>query len=290
MEKQLRVMVVGAHPDDCDFNYGGIALQYAALGHKVKFLSLCNGCYGHHVMTPEQTAARRYLETQASANVAGIEYDVWDVNDCELEASLENRKRLIRDIRTFQPDILFSHRPNDYHADHRNASILVQDASYLLIVPGFCPEVPAMRKMPTILYCWDRFQQPPFRADVVVGIDKVIDKKFEMMHCHESQVYEWLPYSHCQDHTVPQDKSQRLEWLHGEKIDRDADPDDSYILSATFPGHTELDEAWLASTYRKELIQRYGEAGHHIHFAEAFGGCEYGTPLTKERIDELFPF
>ena len=103
-------------------------------------------------------------------------------------------------------------------------------------------------------------------------------------------VYEWLPYSHCQEHTVPQEKEKRLEWLHGEKIDRNAAPDDAYVTTATFPGHTELDEAWLASTYRKELIERYGEAGRNIHFAEAFGRCEYGTPLTKERIPELFPF
>lgn len=290
MEKQLRIMVVGAHPDDCDFSYGGIALKYAAAGHKVKFLSLCNGCYGHHIMTPQETAARRYLETQAAASVAGIEYDVWDVNDCELMADMENRKRLVREIRAFQPDVLFSHRPNDYHADHRNAAVLVQDASYLLIVPGFCPEVPAMRVMPTILYCWDRFQQPPFRADVVIGIDDVIDKKFEMMDCHVSQVYEWLPYSHCEEDHVPAEPAKRLQWLHGEPIDRSSEPEDEKILTQHIQPHSEADEAWLASIYRQKLIGRYGEAGRNIHFAEAFGACEYGTPLTEESQKTLFPF
>lgn len=290
MERQLRVMVVGAHPDDCDFCYGGIALKYAAAGHKVKFLSLCNGCYGHHVMPPKETAARRYLETQEAAKVAGIEYDVWDVDDCSIEATMENRKRLIREIREFHPDILFSHRTNDYHADHRNAAILVQDASYLLIVPGFCPEVPAMRKMPTILYCWDRFKEPPFKVDVVIGIDDVIDKKFEMFDCHVSQVYEWLPYSHCEEHTVPADPAKRLEWLHGNPIDRNSLPDDERILMIDPKNHSEEDEAYLASLYRKELIERYGEAGRKIHFAEAFGVSEYGTQLTEESVKELFPF
>lgn len=288
--EQLRIMVVGAHPDDCDFNYGGIALKYAALGHKVKFLSLCNGCYGHHEMTPAQTAARRYGEIKAAAKVAGIEYDAWDVNDCELVADLENRKRLVREIRAFRPDVLFTHRTNDYHADHRNAAVLVQDASYLLIVPGFCPEVPAMRKMPTILSCWDRFRQPPFRADVVIGIDDVIDKKFEMMDCHVSQVYEWLPYSHCQEDTVPQDPAKRLRWLHGTPIDRDAAPDDEAILTKPIQPHSEEDEAYLASLYRDMLVSRYGEAGKQIHFAEAFGASEYGTPLTESSAKELFPF
>ena len=290
MERQLRVMVVGAHPDDCDFSYGGIALKYAAAGHKVKFLSLCNGCYGHHVMTPKETAARRYLETQEAAKIAGIEYCVWDVDDCTIEATMENRKRLIREIREFQPDLLFAHRTNDYHADHRNAAVLVQDASYLLIVPGFCPEVPAMRKMPVIMYCWDKFKEPPFKVDVVVGIDEVIDKKLEMFDCHVSQVYEWLPYSHCQEHTVPADPAVRLEWLHGNRIDRNAMPDDERILTVDAKNHSEEDEAYLASLYRKELIQRYGEAGKKIHFAEAFGLSEYGTQLTPELEQELFPF
>ncbi len=290
MSRQLRVMVVGAHPDDCDFSYGGIANLYAALGHKVKFLSLCNGCYGHHVMSPKETAARRYLETQEAAKVADIEYDVWDVDDCELLATLENRKRLVRDIRAFQPDLLFSHRPNDYHADHRNAAVLVQDASYLLIVPGYCPEAPAMRVMPTILYCWDRFREPPFQADVVVDIDSVIDKKYAMMDCHESQVYEWLPYSHCQEHLVPQDKDKRLDWLHGDRIDREALPDDAAVLAATALDYSEWKEAKLASLYREQLVARYGARGRRVHFAEVFGGCEYGKPLTQESIRELFPF
>lgn len=290
MERQLRIMVVGAHPDDCDFSYGGIALKYAAAGHQVKFLSLCNGCYGHHIMTPRETAARRYLETQAAAKVAGIRYDVWDVNDCELMADMDNRKRLVREIREFAPDVLFSHRPNDYHADHRNAAVLVQDASYLLIVPGFCPEVPAMRVMPTILYCWDRFQQPPFRADVVVGIDEVIDKKFEMFDCHVSQVYEWLPYSRCIEDQVPETPEARLKWLKGGFVDRTLPPDDQKILSESIQPHSDSDEAWLASFYRDKLVARYGEAGKNIHFAEAFGACEYGAPLTEASARELFPF
>lgn len=147
-----------------------------------------------------------------------------------------------------------------------------------------------MRKMPTILYCWDRFKEPPFKVDVVIGIDDVIDKKFEMFDCHVSQVYEWLPYSHCEEHTVPADPAKRLEWLHGNPIDRNSLPDDERILMIDPKNHSEEDEAYLASLYRKELIERYGEAGRKIHFAEAFGVSEYGTQLTEESVKELFPF
>ena len=56
MEKQLRVLMIGAHLDDNDFCGGGTALKYLQLGHKVRFLSVCNGSGGHHVMSPAETA------------------------------------------------------------------------------------------------------------------------------------------------------------------------------------------------------------------------------------------
>ena len=158
MEKQLRVLFIGAHPDDCDFSAGGLTLKYTRAGHIVKFISVCNGCGGHHVMTPEETVTRRRGESRKVAEFLGIEYDVWDIPDCEVINDLENRKRMIREIRNFNPDLVFCCRSNDYHADHRNCAGLVQDASYLLIVPNFCPEAPAMRQMPVILNFYDRCQ------------------------------------------------------------------------------------------------------------------------------------
>jgi len=291
MNQPLRVLMIGAHPDDCDFECGGLALLYAQAGHQVKFLSLCNGCGGHHEMTPADVARRRYGETQAVAKLAGLEYEVWDIPDCELIADLETRKRLIRTIRAYDPHLVFIHRPNDYHTDHRNASLLVQDASYLLTVPNFVPEAPAMRRMPVILHSYDRFRNPPFVPDVVVDIDSVIEKKFDMMHCHVSQVYEWLPYTREQLEQIPADPADRLEWLHGKRIDRSQPPLPLEVLQAANDGnHHEYREAIVAGLYRDKLIERYGERGRRIHFAEAFSVSEYGKPLTKALEAELFPF
>ena len=180
MEKKLKVLMIGAHPDDNDICGGGLALKYAKAGHSVRFLSVCNGCGGHHKMQPKEIAERRYGETQAVAAFAGIEYDVWNIPDCEVIADLETRKKLITYIRKFNPDIIFSHRTNDYHADHRNVAMLVQDASYLLTVPNLYPEEPAMRFMPVIMYFRDHFKNPPFVPDIVIDIDDVIDDKFRL--------------------------------------------------------------------------------------------------------------
>ena len=290
--KQLKILMIGAHPDDNDICGGGVALKYAALGHKVKFLSMCNGCGGHHRHTPEEVAARRYKETQAVAALAGIEYDVFDIPDCEIVADLETRKKLTSYIREFSPDVIFTHRTNDYHADHRNVAILVQDASYLLIVPNFCPDTPPMEKMPVIMYFRDRFQNPPFVPTVAVSIDDVIDKKYELWNCHTSQFYEWLPYTYGVEHTVPAGEKERIEWLHSPRVSRDTPATLEELLSIPFTGshHCEVKEATYAAKYRDCLVACYGEEGKKVIFAEAFETSEYGTQLTEESKKELFPF
>lgn len=291
MKKQIRAMMIGAHPDDCEFRYGGLVQKYVAAGHKVKFLSMCDGSGGHHIMEPAAIAARRKGEIQAVAKMVGIEYDVWDIPDCELNADLETRKRLVREIRQFNPDIIFSHRANDYHVDHRNAGLLVQDASYLLIVPHFCPDVPAMKKTPVIMHCFDKFQNPPFQADVVVPIDDELDRKIELLACHESQLFEWLPYTVGILDQVPEGKEARIAWLHEPRIPRDGNFDEEFVLNAKLlSDESEYREAVPAIKYRQKLIEQYGEEkGRAILFAEAFAVCEYGAALPKESIEDYFP-
>ncbi len=291
MDRKLRIMVIGAHPDDCDFQCGGLALKYLEAGHTVKFLSMCNGSGGHQTMTSEETAARRYGEMQAVAKYAGLEYEVWDVEDCELMADLETRKRLVRCIRKFNPDMIFACRSNDYHADHRNCGVLVQDASYLLIVPHFCPDVPAMKEMPVIMHYYDRFQNPPFRADVVVSIDDVYARKVEMESLHTSQMFEWLPYTHGTLAQVPEGKEARLQWMREPTVPRDKPLDES-ILSVPFKmTSSEVRNAIPTVKYRDKLVERYGEeAGMKVLFSEALCLCEYGKPLTQEAMKEFFPF
>jgi len=291
MDQKLRVMVIGAHPDDCDIECGGLALKYLEAGHTVKFVSMCDGSGGHQSLTPQQTAARRKKETQAVELYAGLEYEVWDIVDCELMADLETRKRLVRTIRAFNPDMIFTCRTNDYHADHRNCGMLVQDASYLLIVPHFCPDVPAMKEMPVIMHYYDRFQNPPFAPDIVISTDDVYGRKVEMLSCHVSQFFEWLPYTHGMLDQVPQDSETRLQWLREPKLPEDQ-PQDDYILSIRYNTPScEIRNAIPAAKYRHKLIERYGEqVGRNVRFCEALALCEYGRALRKEDLSVFFPF
>jgi LmbE family N-acetylglucosaminyl deacetylase len=240
-------------------------------GHTVKFVSITNGDAGHHEIGGVELAKRRKAEAEAAGRVIGVEYEVLDIHDGELEPTLPNRRRVIEIIRRFQPDLILSPRPNDYHPDHRYTSILVQDAAYMVTVPNIAAHTPHLRVNPAICYLSDNFQKPnPFRPDVVVGIDEVVSLKFDMLHCHTSQVYEWPPYNARVEHEVPTGDAERRRWLETRRMGG---------------GHD------IADRFRDKLIEGYGpERGNAVQHAEAFEACEYGTRLTPALLRKFFPF
>ncbi len=269
-DRQLRALMIGAHPDDCEFKTGGLAALYRAQGHIVKFVSATNGEAGHHEMGGGPLAQRRYQETRRVAEVADIEYEVMDSADGRLESDLATRERFIRLIREFRPDLVFTHRTNDYHPDHRRTGILVQDASYLIRVPNICPLVPHLSHTPIILYMSDHFLKPiPFVPDVIIDIDSVMGVKTQMLHCHTSQMYEWLAYDGGYLDQLPDTDEARLAWLQERMERRDGS---------------------VANRFRDKLIARYGsERGNGIRCAEAYEVSEYGRGLPEDEIDMYFP-
>ena len=283
----MRVLMIGAHPDDCELRCTGLALKYIRDGHHVRYLSMCSGNGGHHVLKPDEIAARRWKETRKAAEYLGIEYDVWDTNDCELIADLETRAKLVRYIREYAPDVIFGHRTNDYHADHRNAGILLQDASYLLTIPNYCSDVAPLKKIPVIINYEDRFLNPPFVPDVVIDIDDEMEERCRALSFHVSQVFEWLAYEAGVLEQVPEDDEARYEWLRGEHIDENTPDKD--ILARKFSGQNQR-VALVAAKYREKLVERYGDAGNRVVYAEAYAVCEYGSPLTEEKKQQIFPY
>jgi LmbE family N-acetylglucosaminyl deacetylase len=267
--RPVRIIAFGAHPDDCDLGAGGLAAKYAALGDKVKFVSLTNGDAGHQSQHGEELANRRRAEAQEAGRRIGIEYEVLDNHDGKLLPSLEVREQVIREIREWKADIVIAPRPNDYHPDHRYTGVLVQDASYMVIVPNLVPDTPPLAKNPVFLYYSDRFTRPqPFRADIVVSIDDVFEKKINMLDAHVSQFYEWLPWTEGELEQVPHDPVERKRWL-------------ASWTSA---------ERKLQPEWRKAVEKRYGAQAAHIQHAEAFEITEYGHQPSEEEIRRLFPF
>ncbi len=123
---------------------------------------------------------------------------------------------MIREIRSFAPDLVLTHRTCDYHPDHRAVGQLVQDASYLVTVPNVLREVPALRKDPVVAYMADTFSKPcRMVPDAVLDATGRLDTIIAMLACHRSQVFEWLPYEEDVLGEVPADDAEKLVWLRG---------------------------------------------------------------------------
>lgn len=265
---KLRIIAFGAHPDDCDSRMGGTAAKYAALGHHVKFVAVTNGDAGHQGEGGGMLAMRRTKEAREAGRRIGVEYEVLDNHDGELLPTLEVRRQVIRKIREWNADMVFAPRPNDYHPDHRYTGVLVQDAAYMVVVPNVVSDTPALRKNPVFFYFQDNFQRPnPFRPDVAVAIDDVIDKKLAMLDAHTSQMYEWLPWVDGRLEEVPKDPAARREWLRKGRFARP-----------------------VSDAVRQELKKWYGAQADSIRYAEAFELCEYGRQPAREELRKLFPF
>ena len=271
---KLKIVVFGAHPDDAEYKAGGTAAKWAKAGHHVLLCSVTNGDIGHWQMAGGPLAQRRTAESAAVAKKLGVTSLVLDIHDGELVPSLENRRLITRIIRQWKADIVISHRPWDYHPDHRYVGVLVQDAAYMVTVPFICPDTPHLTKNPVFLFSSDGFQKPyPFQPEIAVAIDDVFDQKLDAIHELASQHYEGGANGseeHVRSVPPASDDAGRRAWLKEKWEPRQANE---------------------ATRARAALAQWYGEEkGKAIKYAEAFEICEYGRRPAPEEIKKLFPF
>ena len=268
----LRIICFGAHPDDCELQAGGTAALWAARGHKVKFVSVTNGDIGHWREAGGPLARRRKVEVEQADGILGVTTEILDIHDGEVLPSLENRRTLTRLIREWRADIVLSHRPNDYHPDHRYTGVLVQDAAYMVTVPFFCPDTPILTNNPVFMYFPDRFQKPnPFKPDVVVDIGSVMEKKLDALAVMVSQFAEGgANGSSSLFPSDPAGQKKRQQQVRDAMARRNSA---------------------LADRFRADLGQWYpdGKAAAVKH-AEAFELCEYGSQPDKKELKRLFPF
>jgi len=271
---KVRIICFGAHPDDAEYKSGGVAAMWAKQGHHVKMVSVTNGDIGHWQMAGGALAQRRAAESTEVAKRLGITYEVLDIHDGELMPTLENRRIITRLIREWNADVVISHRPWDYHPDHRYVGVLVQDAAYMVAVPFFCPDTPPLKKNPVFLFSSDGFKKPyPFQADIAVDVSSVLDQKVDALLALESQTFEGgaLGSAEFMEKNPPASQPElRREWLYTRWAKR---------------------QSAEAKNSRNALVRWYGEAeADKMQAAEAFEICEYGHQPSPEEIRKLFPF
>jgi len=266
----MNIVCFGAHPDDGEVYAGGTLVKWSRAGHRVLLVSMTNGDIGHHELSGGALAVRRREEARQSAAIGGLHDLVLDHHDGELMPTMELRREVVKIIREWDADIVLTHRPYDYHPDHRYSAMAVQDAAYMVMVPNFCPHIPALKKNPVFLYMMDDFTRPAtFRMDVAVNVSDVMDVKWAMLDAMDSQFYEWLPWIMKAPVLPPCDAAGRMSWLQEQW--------DPYFRSR-------------ADKSRAALAARYGdEHATRITHAEYFELCEYGHCPEREELWALFP-
>ena len=269
---KLRIICFGAHPDDCELQAGGVAAMWAAKGHHVKFVSVTNGDIGHWREAGGPLAKRRTAEVERADKVLGVTPEVLDIHDGELMPTLENRRTITRLIREWKADIVMSHRPNDYHPDHRYTGVLVQDSAYMVAVPFWCPDSSPLRSNPVFLFYPDSFQKPnPFKPDIAVSIDSVMTRKLDALDTLESQFYEGGALGSAE--LIPSDLAKQQDRRRQVR-----------------EGFANRNRS-LADRFRSTLADWYGnDRAAKIQHAEVFEICEYGRKPKKEELAKLFPF
>jgi hypothetical protein len=137
----------------------------------------------------------------------------------------------------------------------------------MVIVPNVAPDTPPLKKNPIFLYAQDFFQKPnPFKPDIAVDISDTYKQKIYTMAAHESQHFEWLPWTSGRLDEIPEDEQARLDYLAKYRKIR------------------------ITEEVRESLIKWYGkDKSVFVTDAEAFEICEYGRRPSDDEIRKLFP-
>lgn len=263
----IRVLVLGAHPDDAEYHAGGLIARHVDAGSCVRLVSVTDGGAGHHRLgRQELVELRREEAAEAGRRIGAESYVTWDFPDGYLQVGVELRDRIISEIRQFQPDLVLTHRTCDYHPDHRAVGQAVQDASYMVTVPLVVADVPYLKRDPVVAYMCDLFTKPyPLQADIVVDIEPQIDRVVHMLAAHESQVFDFLPYNHGLPDEIPESAEQRHEWLK------------QWYLQIV---------GKRREAFRRRIEQVYGD--RDVRYVECYEISEYAAALDEQAKRRLF--
>ncbi|HVM14803.1 MAG TPA: PIG-L family deacetylase [Egibacteraceae bacterium] len=187
----MRVLAVGAHPDDLEILCGGTLARYVAEGHEVVMATVANGDLGSFVHQRAEIAGLRAEEARASAAIAGAELMTLGVPDGEVSAASPDQRRMVIDlVREARPDVIITHPPNDYMTDHNQASQLVFDTSFLATLPLLQTTHPHHGTVTPLLYM-DTIAGLQFEPSEFVDITDHLETKLSMFAAHRTQL-EWL--------------------------------------------------------------------------------------------------
>ena len=182
------VLAITSHPDDMEIACAGTLLKCKQRGDRVVVCHLSSGNLGHVIIPPDELTVMRAKEAERSAQMAGFEIIHSSFDDLAIyDNNKAARDKVVDVIKAVKPDFIITHAPDDYMPDHTAVSRLVFDASFTATLPNYHTNVPGAAKMVPIYYM-DTLAGVNFNPTEFVDVSDFIDKKLQMLECHESQV------------------------------------------------------------------------------------------------------
>ena len=187
----MRVLAIGAHPDDIEIACSGTLAKCVKRGDTVIVCHVSNGNLGHVVIPPDELAVIRAAEAKKAGSLAGIEIVCAGFSDLDIfDNNREARDKIVEIIQYADPDVIITHNPDDYMPDHTAVSRLVFDASFAATLPNYPTKTHHAAKLVPIYYM-DTLAGVNFVPTEFVDITDEIDLKIRMLECHESQLV-WM--------------------------------------------------------------------------------------------------
>jgi LmbE family N-acetylglucosaminyl deacetylase len=223
-----RAMAIAAHPDDIEFTCAGTLARWVRMGTRTSYVLCTSGEVGiaEAGMTKERATIIREGEAQAAADLAGAsEVTFLREPDGLLQPTLNLRKRLVREIRRFRPEVVICSDPTAFfmgenyinHPDHRAAGQAALDAVFPAAgQPHLFQELEAeglRAHKPRKVYIYGRFQ-----TELFVNIDDTIDLKISALKAHVSQVKDFDPEKWIRDWAAQTAKGKEMEYAEAFKV------------------------------------------------------------------------
>jgi LmbE family N-acetylglucosaminyl deacetylase len=221
-------MAIYAHPDDIEFSCAGTMARWAKLGTKIVYVLCTSGDVG--ITDPNMTRAQaveiRERESREAARITGVDEVVFlREPDGMLEATMELRKKLVREIRRFKPEVVVTGDPtvvwagDTYinHPDHRAAAQAAIDAVFPAAgQPNLFEELEAegvTAHKPRVVFVsgWSQ-------TDLFVNITETIDTKIDALRAHESQMKDWDPEPRIKEWAAGSAKGKEMAYAESFRV------------------------------------------------------------------------
>ena len=223
-----RAMAIMAHPDDPEFSCSGTMARWAKAGTKICYVLCTSGDVGiaKPGITRQEAAKIRETEQREACRITGVEEVVFlGEPDGMLVATLELRKRLVREIRRFRPEVVITGDPtrvwsgDSYinHPDHRAASSAALDAVFPAAgQPNLFEEIAeegfqAYKPRKVYVTTWDE-------ADVYINIEETIDTKIAALRAHKSQMKDWDPEPRIKEWAATRGKGKEMAFAESFRV------------------------------------------------------------------------